>query len=54
MQLIDIRRFKEVIDTINKILSDGDIAEIKRERTGIAVVRIKRQLEYPPKNERRG
>lgn len=48
--LIDIRHFKEVLDTINAILRDGDIAEVKRERIGIAVVRIKRKLEHPPKN----
>lgn len=49
--MIDIRRFKEVLDTINMILHEGDIAEVKRERTGIAVVRIKRKLEYPPKTK---
>ncbi len=47
--LLDIRRCLEVIEMINAILRDGDIAEVKRERSGIAVVRIKRKLEYPPK-----
>ena len=47
--LLDIRRCPEVIEMINAILRDGDIAEVKRERSGIAVVRIKRKLEYPPK-----
>ena len=47
--MIDVSHFKDVIAMINTILRDGDIAEVKRERTGIAVVRIKRKLEYPPK-----
>ena len=47
--MLDIRRCPEVIEMINAILRDGDIAEVKRERSGIAVVRIKRKLEYPPK-----
>lgn len=47
--MIDVSHFKDVIAMINAILRDGDIAEVKRERTGIAVVRIKRKLEYPPK-----
>jgi hypothetical protein len=45
----DIRLHAEVIAMINQILNDGDIAEIKHERSGIAVVRIKRKLEHPPK-----
>ncbi len=49
--MIDIRHFKDVLDTINAILRDGDIAEIKRERSGLAVVRIKRKLEFPPKTK---
>ena len=49
--MIDIRHFKDVLDTINTILMDGDIAEIKRERSGLAVVRIKRKLEFPPKTK---
>ena len=47
--MLDIRHFAEVLNMINQILRDGDIAEVKRERSGIAVVRIKRKLEYPPK-----
>ena len=47
--MIDINTHKDVLETINKILSDGDIAEIKRERIGITVIRIKRKLEHPPK-----
>lgn len=47
--MIDISHFKDVLNMINAILRDGDIAEVKRERSGIAVVRIKRKLEYPPK-----
>ena len=51
--MIDVSRNREVVETINRILADGDIAEVKRERIGIAVIRIKRKLEHPPK-ERRG
>ena len=47
--MIDISRIKEVLEAINAILADGDIAEVKKERIGIAVVRIKRKLEHPPK-----
>lgn len=47
--MIDISHFKDVLNMINAILRDGDIAEVKRERSRIAVVRIKRKLEYPPK-----
>lgn len=49
--MIDISRLKEVLAAINAILDDGDIAEVKKERIGIAVVRIKRKLEHPPKNK---
>ena len=47
--MFDIRHFVDVLNMINQILRDNDIAEVKRERSGIAVVRIKRKLEYPPK-----
>ena len=47
--MIDISHFKDVLAMINQILREGDIAEVKKERTGIAVVRIKRKLECPPK-----
>ena len=49
--MMDIRKYKEVLDTINRILEDGDIAEVKKERIGVAVVRIKRKLEHPPKTK---
>ena len=49
--MIDISRFLDVLAAINAILNDGDIAEVKKERIGIAVVRIKRKLEHPPKNK---
>jgi len=49
--LIDITRNKDVLEVINRILADGDIAEVKKERIGIAVVRIKRKLEHPPKSK---
>ena len=51
--MMDICKQKDVLEAINRILEDGDIAEVKRERIGIAVVRINRKLEHPPK-ERRG
>lgn len=37
--MIDISRFRDVLMAINAILNDGDIAEVKKERIGIAVVR---------------
>lgn len=49
--MVDITRFKDVIATVNAILNDGDIVEIKRERIGITVIRIKRKLEHPPKTK---
>ena len=49
--MTDVSKEKEVLSAINKILCDGDIAEVKKERIGIAVVRIKRKLEHPPKNK---
>lgn len=49
--MIDITHNKEVLEVINRILADGDIAEVKKERIGIAVVRIKRKLEHPPKSK---
>lgn len=49
--MIDITHNKEVLEVINRILTDGDIAEVKKERIGIAVVRIKRKLEHPPKSK---
>lgn len=49
--MIDINNHKDVLATINRILADGDIVEIKRERIGITVIRIKRKLEHPPKTK---
>lgn len=47
--MIDISKLRDVLIAINAIINDGDIAEVKKERIGIAVVRIKRKLEHPPK-----
>ena len=47
--MIDISKLRDVRIAINAIINDGDIAEVKKERVGIAVVRIKRKLEHPPK-----
>ena len=33
--MIDIRKTPDVIDTVNAILSNGGVAEIKQERTSI-------------------
>ncbi len=41
---IDISQHPETIEAINAILSNKDIAEIKLEPKGIAVVAIKRQV----------
>lgn len=49
--MIDISRLRDVLSAINAIINDGDIAEVKKERIGIAVVRIKRKLEHPPKTK---
>ena len=49
--MIDISRLRDVLSAINLIINDGDIAEVKKERIGIAVVRIKRKLEHPPKTK---
>lgn len=34
--MLDIRHFVDVLNMINQILRDNDIAEVKRERSGIA------------------
>ena len=41
---IDISKETEVIEVINQILNNHGIAEIKKERDGIAVVEISRKL----------
>ena len=41
---IDISKEAEVIEVINQILNNHGIAEIKKERDGIAVVEISRKL----------
>ena len=41
-----------IVEAINEILTDGEIAEIKREPSGFVVVSIKRRIEYPPKPDR--
>lgn len=49
---VNIERHPDVIDTINKILSAGSTAEVKREAGDtITVVRIDRRLLHKEKNE---
>ena len=42
--MIDIKNHPETIEAINAILNAKNIAEIKTEPKGIAVVEIKRQV----------
>ena len=44
MNKIDVRDIPEVIEAINAILNNKGIAEIKKERDGVAVVEITRKL----------
>ena len=41
---LDIRDNPEIIEIINSIVNNHGIAEIKKERDGIAVVEINRKL----------
>ena len=47
--MIDIRKHPEIIEAINAVLNAEGIAEVKRERTGLTVVQIKRTLITPRK-----
>ena len=53
-QLMDIRKNPELVDAINRILSDGGIAEVKYDAAfkRVAVVRIDRRVVYPPRERK--
>ena len=44
LKMIDVRDFPATLDAINACLNAKNIAEVKREPKGIAVVEIKRQV----------
>lgn len=51
---LDLAKHPEIIEILNELINSGEIAEIKRERGRdgnpcIAVVKIRRNLIYPPK-----
>lgn len=51
---LDLIQHPEIVELLNELINSGEIAEIKRERgrdgnPTIAVVKIKRNLIYPPK-----
>ncbi len=50
--MIDIRKTPDVIDTVNAILSNGGVAEIKQERNGkqTVVVEINRSVKIKQDN----
>lgn len=47
MRLLDVREMPDVIVTLNAILNNKGIAELKQEKNGITVVEIKRTLKTP-------
>lgn len=48
----DIRQHPEVCETINAIINNGKISEVKVERQGtLTVVEIDRKKRVPPKKE---
>lgn len=49
--MIDIRDYPKTIDALNAILNGKNIAEVKSEPKGIAVVEIKRQVKSIEKAE---
>ena len=51
---MDIRKNPELVDAINRILSDGGIAEVKYDAAfkRVAVVRIDRRVVYPPRERK--
>lgn len=49
-ELFDISKRKDIIDAINAVLNADGIAEVKREKTGLTVVHIKRTLVTPKKD----
>lgn len=48
----DIRKHPEIINAINAILDAEGIAEVKREKSGLTVVQIKRTLVTPRKESK--
>ena len=49
--MIDISKCKDIIEAINSILNSEGIAEVKKERSGLTVVQIKRTLVTPRKEK---
>ena len=49
--MTDIRKYTEIIEAINAVLNAEGIAEVKRERSGLTVVQIKRTLVTPRKEK---
>jgi hypothetical protein len=47
VHLLDVREMPDVIVTLNAILNNKGIAELKQEKNGITVVEIKRTLKTP-------
>ena len=52
--MTDIRKNPELVEAINRILSDGGIAEVKYDAAfkKVAVVRIDRRVVFPPKERK--
>ncbi len=51
---LDLAKHPEIIELLNDLINSGEIAEVKKERgrdgnPTIAVVKIRRNLIYPPK-----
>lgn len=54
MEKLDLAKHPEIIQLLNELINSGEIAEVKKERgrdglPTIAVVKIRRNLIYPPK-----
>jgi len=49
--MTDIKKHPEIINAINAILDAEGIAEVKREKSGLTVVQIKRTLVTPRKDK---
>ena len=49
--MTDIRKYPQILDAINAVLNAEGIAEVKREKTGLTVVQIKRTLVTPRKEK---
>ena len=48
----DIRKCPQILDAINAVLNAEGIAEVKREKSGLTVVQIKRTLVTPRKENK--